>query len=291
MDIAAAPAIPQDSTVVCVDGITNAVISGFTPDISWSAYVDWLRRRRPDLRVLHLHQPHDWGELIIGRLDQHEALLADMVEQALAEAALDIRRIVILAFSFGGLRAIQVTRRVAERSHDLQIEYLAYVTFGAPFRGTGRMTDFILKQLQNEYFREMLDLERNRDGLYGLIKATAGTRLRILIGEIEHDEIVSASSSLAAVHWLTALPQTPALKWGTFVIRNSNRLRPHDGLLHDPLAIGYIDGLVDGLLPPDVVMETYVPFPTLSSGITLPPTPEMDSGDMPATEPGSGPSS
>ena len=58
-----------------------------------------------------------------------------------------------------------------------------------------------------------------------------------------------AWDSTVRKYWLTGRQLPPGLKWGTFVIKSGNLLRPHDGLLHDPRAIGYIDGLVDGLAP------------------------------------------
>ena len=235
--------------VICIDGITNSVISGFTPDISWRDYVAWLRRRRPGLHVIHLKQPHDWGELIMGRPDQHERLLAEMAELAFSEYDESIKRIVILGFSLGGLRALQVLNRIVAQQRDIDIDYLALVTFGTPFKATGRPTDLLLKHMAFDYFKHMLDIERHRESLSQLIDDSGDARIRILLGEIEHDEVVSASSSLSPAHWLSGRRLPDNVKWGTFLIRNSNRLRPHDGLLHDPLAIGYIDGLVDGLLP------------------------------------------
>jgi len=138
---------------------------------------------------------------------------------------------------------------VAELQRDIDLEYLALVTFGTPFKATGRPTDYILQHLDYDYFQHMLDVKRHREGLDFLIDVSSEIQLRILLGEIEHDEVVSASSSLAPAHWLSGRHIPPHVKWGTFLIRNSNMLRPHDGLLQDPLATAYIDGLVDGLLP------------------------------------------
>ena len=251
---------PEDSAVFCVDGITAGVVKRFTPDISWGDYVRWLKARRPELSVVHLAQPYDWLELITGRADPLTRLQQQMLEQAEAQLSQSPRFVVVLGFSLGGLTALQLTLQVARRTPQALPNYLAFVTFGTPFKGTGRLQDMLIRHLPQDYFRAMFDVARTRTCLGELLEFGLTAQLRLLIGEIAADEMVSASSSLLPVHWLTARPLPEGLRWGTFEIEPGTALRAHDGLLHDPQAIGYIDGLVDGLLPPAGPAVAYEPF-------------------------------
>lgn len=252
---------PGSSIVLCVDGITSGVIKHFTPDISWQAYVPWLRTRRPELAVMHMEQPLDWVELLASRPDAHGELVERMVERVQKHLNPGIRHVLILGFSLGGLTALHVASRIAHLHPDLSFEYIAYVTFGTPFMGTARLADKLIRHLPYDYFRNMLDVEHTRQCFSSLLESGNFGRLRILIGEIEHDEMVSASSSLAPVHWLTGQPLPAGVKWGTFAIECGSRFRAHSGLLHDPLALAYIDGLVDALLPPAGPQDSYEPYP------------------------------
>ena len=75
-------------------------------------------------------------------------------------------------------------------------------------------------------------------------------QLRLLFGEIIGDEIVRPESALLPLDWLTTWQPTGDWKADAFRIKNRGALiRNHDGLLYDSSSIGYIDGLVDGLLP------------------------------------------
>jgi hypothetical protein len=130
-----------------------------------------------------------------------------------------------------------------------ELKYLALVTLGTPFCGTGRLLDPLMRRVKIDYIQSMLAEEENHGLLEELLDRTSGIQCRILLGEIERDELVSASSCLTPAHWLSARASTPNLKWGTFKIASGRLIRAHDGLLHDRLAVNFIDGLLDGLLP------------------------------------------
>jgi hypothetical protein len=263
---------PEDCAVFCVDGITAGVVKYFSPDISWRDYAHWLRQRRPELTVVHLEQPYDWLELITGLAEPLEKLQHEMLGQIDAELARHPRAILVLGFSLGGLTALQLTHQLSHHLTPPLPEYLAFVTLGTPFRGTGRMQDMLIRHLPQDYFRAMFNVDNTRDYFEQLVGIGRNMQTRILIGEIEGDEVVSASSSLLPVHWLTARPLPAGLKWGTFALKTSSLLRAHDRLLHDPLALGYIDGLVDGLLPPAAEPDQYEPFdPALLKRDKFPP--------------------
>jgi hypothetical protein len=81
----------------------------------------------------------------------------------------------------------------------------------------------------------------------------------MLIGAVERDEIVRENTALFPSSWMEELSLDGDFRWDTFRIRTGNLLRAHDGLLHDPLAVAYIDGMVDGLLEP-ATERPYEPF-------------------------------
>lgn len=250
--------------VICVDGITRAVIKGYTPDISWVAYVSWLRKRRPNLRVIHLRQPYDWVDIISGPDDQYNRVEQLMLHEMLSNLSPETRRLVILGFSLGGLTALHLSYEIMKLLPDIPLEYAAYVSFGTPFAGTGRPQDVILRRTHQGYFAHMFNPERTRKRLGKMLKLGSEMELRVLLGEIKRDEIVSASSSLHPVHWLSAMRLPPNVKWGTFQIESSQKVRAHDGLLSDPLSVAYIDGLVDGLLPSENAGFDYFTAPSTS---------------------------
>jgi hypothetical protein len=251
----------RSCAVVCVDGITRAMIKGYTPDISWSAYVAWLRARRPELQVIHLKQPYDWLDIISGPRDQYNRLEHMMLRELLHGLYSGTRHLAILGFSLGGLTALKLAYEISRSMREIPLDYAAYVSLGTPFAGTGRPQDALLRRAHSDYFAHMFDQQATQLMFNALLKYGEQLRLRLLIGEIKRDEVVSASSSLHPVHWLTAHPVPPGVKWGTFQIECSHTLRAHDGLLNDQLAIAYIDGLVDGLLPPthDNSFELFTP--------------------------------
>jgi len=250
----------EDGAVFCVDGITAGVVKYFTPDISWRDYSHWLKQRRPDLTVVHLEQPYDWLELITGLAEPLEKLQHAMVDQIVTQLRSHPRYILVLGFSLGGLTALQLTHQLGHHLSAPLPEYLAFVTLGTPFRGTGRLQDMLIRHLPQDYFRAMFNVDSTQAYFEQLINIGRNMAVRILIGEIGGDEVVSASSALQPVHWLTGRPLPSGVKWGTFELKTSSFFRAHDRLLHDPLALGYIDGLVDGLLPPRGGSRSYEPF-------------------------------
>jgi len=75
--------------------------------------------------------------------------------------------------------------------------------------------------------------------------------LGMLFGEVERDEIVAGSVARLPMEWLEQWKPGGDIQFDKFTIRNRGALiRYHDGLLYDSQSIAYIDGLVDGLLPP-----------------------------------------
>jgi hypothetical protein len=246
--------------VICVDGIVTSIFKPITPDISWEAYVSWLKERRPDLDVVWLSQPHDWLDILTRRALSYEELVERMVVETLAKMSSGWQRVVILGFSLGGLTALRVTAEVARLATGLDLEYVAYVTFGTPFAGTGRHRDALLKLMPFDYLGQIFDMEQNQRRLKELLLFAHQGRLRMLFGEIIGDEILRPESALLPLDWLTTWQPTGDWKADAFRIKNRGALiRNHDGLLYDSNSIAYIDGLVDGLLPCcDGV--SYVPF-------------------------------
>lgn len=236
------------------------MIKHFTPDISWRDYVPWLQRRRPDLNVVHMEQPHDWVELIAGLAEPHSHIIETMAERARNEFHHQLREVIVLGFSLGGLSALTLAQEIATKMPDVEPYYLALITFGTPYKGTGRLLDLVIRHMQQDYFHNMFDVDETKSRMRQLVQYGSGHDLRILLGEIERDEMVSASSSLLPVHWLTNWDLPIHLKWGTFSIQCSEWFRAHDGLLHDPVALAYIDGLIDGLLHAENEPAEYQPF-------------------------------
>jgi len=240
--------------VVCVDGITRAALQRITPDISWQQYVAWLRTRRDDLSVIHLRQPHDWWEILQGRSQSYRELIKSMVAGVLTEAQPSWQQVVVLGFSLGGLSALRVAHELIQALPQLSLEYAALVTLGTPFRGTGKLTDWLLKYAELDYIQTIFDVDVTRQLFKELLAYEGVQHLRILLGQIEHDEMVAPSSALLPAEWLHFATPAPETQWGTFNLRTTWPLRAHDGLLSDQLALAYIDGLVDGLLPPPAML-------------------------------------
>ena len=250
----------RSDAVICVDGIVTSIFKAVTPDISWEAYVGWLTQRRPDLDVIWLSQPHDWFDILTRRALTYEALVERMVTETLAKMSSSWKRVVILGFSLGGLTALRVATEVARLAGGLELEYVAYVTFGTPFAGTGRHRDALLKLMPFDYLGQIFDIEQNQRRLKELLLFAHQGQLRLLFGEIIGDEIVRPESALLPLDWLTAWQPTGDWKADAFRIKNRGALiRNHDGLLYDSNSIAYIDGLVDGLLP-CCENVSYVPF-------------------------------
>jgi pimeloyl-ACP methyl ester carboxylesterase len=257
---AASPQREPGRAVICVDGIVTALFKKITPDISWEAYVDWLEERRPELDVVYLSQPHDWFEILSRRASTYEDLIQSMVDELMQRLNPRWDQVLILGFSLGGLTALRVAHEVARRAEGLSLDYVAYVTMGSPFGGTGRLLDRLFRLLPFDYFHQMFDIETNRRLIRELLLFARRGKLRIMIGSIERDEIVAPASALLPLEWLKEWDPKGDFKCDTFSVRNHGALiRAHDGLLYDTQSVAFIDGLVDGLLPPTQPLE-YQPF-------------------------------
>jgi len=239
---------PDNAAAIFVDGITQAVVRGFTPDITWSAFCARLRRRRPALHIEYLQQPHDWREILTGQAASYSQLIERMRREGAKGIHDGIEFAVVFGYSLGGLSALRVAHAIAGLK-DTDIKYLALVTLGSPFAGTGRLLDPLMRHVHIDYIQSMMNESEHRELLEELLELTSDIKCRILLGEIEHDEMVAAGSALNPVHWLSALPSRGNLKWGSFRISTGKLIRAHDGLLHNRMAIHFIDGLLDGLLP------------------------------------------
>jgi len=250
--------------VVCLDGITRAAIKRLTPPVAWDDYVARLRARRSDLTVVHLKQPYDWWEIIAGQAEEYPALVDSMLADVREQVADNIGEIVLLGFSMGGLTALNLAHAASQLEFEFQPDYLAYVSLGTPFGGTGYLSDAMLKRLHISYIQRIFDLDSTKCYLRDLLEFAHSGQLRILLGQIERDEMVSPESSWLPADWLYFVDGRPNLCWDKFRIPTGNLIRAHDGLLHDPVALGYIDGLVDGLLPPAEPLGPYEPFPPFS---------------------------
>ncbi|MDQ3023701.1 MAG: hypothetical protein M3R04_04835 [bacterium] len=247
--------------VICVDGIVTAFFKRLTPDISWEAYVGWLRERRPDLEVVWLSQPHDWFDIFTRRAISYSDLVDKLIVEALSHVDRRWDQVAILGFSLGGLTALRVALEVARLEQQLTLDYVAYVTFGTPFSGTGRARDHFFRLVPLDYFNQSFDTETNRRMLKELCLFAHQGKLRLLFGEVERDEIVAGPVARLPLEWLEQWKPGGDIQYDKFTIRNRGALiRYHDGLLYDSESVGYIDGLVDGLLPPEELLGEYKPF-------------------------------
>jgi len=251
---------PGTSAVICLDGIVNSTLKKLTPDISWADYVARLSARRPDLDVIHLQQPYDWREILSGQAAEYQAMVQGMADELLVKVQPHWHNLVVLGFSLGGLTALNLVHLLSQQAPELRPRYLAFVTFGAPFGGTGYLGDEMLKRLHVSYLSPAFDRDSTKLYMRELLDFAKSGELRILLGYIDRDELVAQHSAWLPADWLyfAEHPRVDGeaggdgrLKWGTFTIKPYALLRRHDGLLHDPDAMAYIDGLVDGLLPED----------------------------------------
>lgn len=237
--------------VVCVDGIFSATWRSITPDISWQWYIGHLRRRRPDLSVLHLAQPSDMIEILLGQGASYSSLMRSMCRTVLRNISPDIRNVVIIGFSFGGIVALDVINELAKLLPEARPDYLCLVTIGSSFAGTARPQDMVLSRSEVDYLQRMFDLERTRSQMAELASFSERGRSRILIGRIARDEIVGPDSQRKALEWLSEINVAGDFRYGEFKVNPHNLVRPHDGFLYDIIGTSYVDGLVDGLLPAD----------------------------------------
>lgn len=241
--------------IILIDGVVSSALKKLTPDISWAFYAGLLRARRPDLGVLHLQQPYDWGEILSGRASEYGELVEGMVEELLrqspesASAAPQWQSIAVLGFSLGGLVALDLANAVSHLAPALLPQQLTYVTFGTPFGGTGYLQDRMLKRLRLSYLDRIYDRETTLRYFKELLLFARERQLRILLGAIERDEMVAPHSALLPADWLYFSQHLPHLSWDTFTVTPRRLLRAHDAFLTDPDALAFIDGLVDELLP------------------------------------------
>ncbi len=237
--------------VVCVDGIFSATWRSLTPDISWQWYVSHLRQRRPDLRVLHLSQPADMVEMLLGQGANYSSYMRSMCRTVLRNVSPEIRNVVFIGFSFGGIVALDVINELSKLMPDARPEYLCLVTIGSSFAGTTRPGDLVFSRSEMDYLQRMFDMERTRSQMELLAHFGEQGSSRILIGTIARDEIVGPDSQRTALEWLSGFHVPGDFRYGEFKVNPHNLLRAHDGFLYDLIGTSYIDGLVDGLLPVD----------------------------------------
>jgi hypothetical protein len=235
--------------VILLDGVVGQALKKLTPDISWTFYAKLLGIRRPDLAILHLHQEHDWGAILSGRAGDYSDLVRGMAEEVVQLAGMRWDSLTVLGFSLGGLTALDLANTVGRMAPEMLPARLTYVTFGTPFGGTGYLQDEMLRRLKVSYLDRIYDRETTRRYFKELLGFARERPLHIMLGAIEHDEMVAPHSALLPAEWLYFSQHLPHLSWDTFTITPRRRLRAHDGLLADEDALAYINGLVDELLP------------------------------------------
>jgi hypothetical protein len=154
----------------------------------------------------------------------------------------------------GGLSALNVVHELSRLLQGTAPKYLAYVTFGAPFGGTGYLADKMLRRVPLGYVQRLFEKELTLRYFRELLDFSLTGELSVMLHSIERDEFISANSALLPSDWLyfASMPEgaLPGLRWGAYEIETRRRFRSHDSLLSNPLALAYIDGVVDGLLPP-----------------------------------------
>lgn len=242
----------QTRAVICVDGIVTTAIKTLTPDLGWSAYSRWLARRRPDLAVAHLAQPHDWREILTGEASDYGALVKEMLRELLAQRPAQWREVVVLGFSLGGLTALNVAHEFSRRVTDeMKLDYLAYCSFGSPFGGTHAINDYLLRLLPISYLERIYARTDTLSYLRELVRGESPARLRILLHSINRDELVSRESALLPLEWLEFAAPERDIKWGSYDLDLGRFVfGPHNAFPLNPIGLAYVDGLVDGLLPP-----------------------------------------
>jgi hypothetical protein len=241
---------PSKRAVVCLDGIVSTTARMLTPDISWSDYAGWLAHRRADLQVVHLHQPHDWVDILSRRALDYDMLVKLLAGDLLAQAEQPWEEVVMLGYSLGGLTALNIAHQLSGLSSDQRPRFLAYVSLCTPFGGTSMLKDEMLRRFHVSYLDRVYDTEATMAYMKELIQLGKTSKLRIMLGWTQRDELIGKPSALLPADWLYFAPELPGLSWSTFEIPCGRRFRRHDGLLHDSVALAFIDGLVDDLLPP-----------------------------------------
>lgn len=248
----ASEGIHASRAVVCVDGIVSSAIRAVTPDIGWSAYARWLAQRRPDLAVAHLAQPHDWRDILTGGATDYGGLVKAMLRELLGRRPSQWREVVVLGFSLGGLTALNVAHEFATRVTDaFKLDYLAYCSFGSPFGGTHAINDYLLRQLRISYLERIYARPDTLSYLRELVRGEYPARLRLLLHSIARDELVSRESALLPLDWLEFATPDNDVQWGGYEVDlGFATFSPHNSFPQHPVGLAYVDGLVDGLLPP-----------------------------------------
>jgi pimeloyl-ACP methyl ester carboxylesterase len=276
---------PAQRAVVLVDGIVSSGYHRLLPDVDWADYVTWLARRRPDLAIAHLAQPLDWRDIISGRADEYGDIVRKMLRELLAARPTEWREVVVLGYSLGGLTALNVAHDFMQRVQgEVKLEYLSFVTFGAPFGGTHTFNQLVAKLIpQNSHLERIYSRLETLQYLRELVQGSSPTRLRVLLHHITNDEMVSRESAWLPAEWLEfASPQTDT-QWATYELNLGRfRLMPHISFPHHPVALAYVDGLIDGLLPPEGVPDRgFELFRILPRGESAPEIAMHDDGAKP----------
>ncbi len=246
------PGPPPQRAVVCVDGLVSSILKPFTPDIGWSHYAAWLTQRRPDLTVVHLAQPHDWRDILSGKTEGYPGLVRMMLHDLLAQHPANWSEVVVLGYSLGGLTALNVAHELGQRvSGALQLKYLAFVTFGTPFGGTHAINDLLLRRMPISFLERIYERFDTLHYLRELVRGNFPERLRLLLHALERDELVSRDSALLPAEWLEFAEPETDVEWGQFDL-NLGRFvfSPHGAFPQHARSLAYVDGMVDGLLPP-----------------------------------------
>jgi hypothetical protein len=233
----------------------SATAHKLTPEIGWTGYCGRLGARRTDLDIVHLKQPHDWLDILRGAAQDYPSLVRKMTRELLAaEGSRAWQQVAVLSFSMGGLTALNVAHEIARLVKPTALNYLAFVSFGCPFGGTGFLRDAMVSRFGLSYIRRLYDKDATLQQFKDLLDFAMNSELSIMLHSLENDEMVSPISALLPAEWLyfASIPAGafPGLRWGTFQVQTRRRWRAHDSLLSNRLALAYIDGIVDGLLPP-----------------------------------------
>lgn len=233
----------------------SATAHKLTPEIGWTGYCSDLGARRADLDIVHLKQPHDWLDILRGAAQDYPSLVRKMTRELLsAEGSRAWQQVAVLSFSMGGLTALNVAHEIARLVKPSALNYLAFVSLGCPFGGTGFLRDRMVSRVGLSYIKRLYDKDATLSQFKQLLDFSLMSELSIMLHSLENDEMVSEISALLPAEWLyfASIPEgaLPGLRWGTFKLQTGRRWRAHDSLLSNPLALAYIDGIVDGLLPP-----------------------------------------
>jgi hypothetical protein len=263
-ELVSSPPAPQRA-VVCVDGIVGSALKPFTPDLGWGAYTRWLGRRRPDLAVAHLTQPHDWLDILSGRAEDYPGLVRVMLRELLAQRPSQWREVAVLGFSLGGLTALSVAHEFSQRiTAEVKLESMAYVTFGTPFGGTHLINDLLLRRMPISYLERIYARRDTLQYLRELVRAPHPARMSILLHAIRRDELVSRESALLPAEWLEFAAPGNDVRWGEYEIDLGRfTVSPHNSFPLHPVGLAYVDGIVDGLFPPEGEDRGYEPFELL----------------------------